>query len=587
MSRIGPQKVSVSSTDFFTGVLPNTGSGNSATINVCDFSSATLFISSSLVSGTGQTRVQIFVTPSIGGAFYLAKPAVTSSIGTDDNFIIDVNLANAAQLKAVFTEIGDTGAPSTISASLVMSHQRGAIVDGSSIAAQTPISTLGDLIIGDASGSAIRFGIGSAGQVLTVVSGTTSWETPSGGGGSAAPSGTGIVSVTTGSYDVPSSFASLLATAGGATTTDITNAVNAIDTKQAVYSVETVGNVTPSGVQTVGGVTPPDGSRVLLTAQTDPAENTLYTTYNGGGWFATGDSNSPGTQLEAGSRVFCQAGDNAGQIYVLRTTGTIGFGTAKTWQSLKDSMGAATKTSIHNLFSATLGRSSLNGVTLFDPVSFVGDYESLSSADNDFATMITGSGTLTVGFDADITGMVPLGTNILFAFKAANFESNGPYVLTDGGTVSSPAVFTRRADFNASGDIVLGATFPVISQGGVNELWNLSTSGPYTLDTTPLVFRRLALQPAYLFRTITAATEVAFAHDFTLADATGASQTLTLPDARGQAGNSFVIKKIDATANTVTIDTSFGNIDGAATRVLTTQYQSVTIQSDGTNYWVR
>jgi hypothetical protein len=586
MSRIGVQKVSVSSTDFFTGVLPSTGSGNSATINVCDFSSATLFVSSSLVSGTGQTSVQVFITPSIGGAFYLAKPAVTSSIGIDDNFIIYVNLANAAQLKAVFTEIGDTGAPSTISASLVMSHQRGATVDGSSISAQTPISTLGDLIVGDVSGSAIRFGIGSAGQVLTVVSGTTSWETPSGGGGGAAPSGTGIVSVTTGSYDVPSSFASLLTAAGGATTTDINNAVQQLDAKQAVYSVETVGNVTPSGVQTVGGITPPDGSRVLLTAQTDPTENTLYTTYDGGGWFATSDSNDS-TRLEAGSRVFCQTGDNAGQIYVLRTTGTIGLATAKTWQSLKDSMGAATTTSIHNLFSATLGRSTLGGATLFDPVSFVGDYESLSSADNDFATMITGSGTLTVGFDGDITGMVPVGTNILFAFKTANFESNGPYVLTDGGTVSSPAVFTRRADFNASGDIVLGATFPVISQGGVNELWNLSTSGPYTLDTTPLVFRRLALQPAYLFRTITAATEVAFAHDFTLADATGASQTLTLPDARGQVGNSFVIKKVDATANTVTIDTAYGTIDGAATRVLTTQYQSVTIQSDGTNYWVR
>lgn len=349
MSRIGVQKVSVSSADFFTGVLPSTGSQDSATINVADFSSATLFISSSLVSGTGQTRVQVFVTPSIGGAFYLAKPAVTSSIGTNDNFIIDVNLANAAQLKAVFTEIGDTGAPSSISASLIMSHQRGATVDGSAVTAQTPISTLGDLIVGDASGEAIRFGIGTTGQVLTVVSGTTSWETPS-GGGSAAPSGTGIVSVTTGSYDFPTSFASLLTAAGGATTTDVNNAVQQLDAKQAVYSVETVGNVTPSGVQTVGGVTPPDGSRVLLAAQTDPTENTFYTTYDGGGWFATSDSNDS-TRLEAGSRVFCQTGDNAGQVYVLRTTGTVGLATAKTWQSLKDSMGASPRNYLSDAFT--------------------------------------------------------------------------------------------------------------------------------------------------------------------------------------------------------------------------------------------
>ncbi len=43
------------------------------------------------------------------------------------------------------------------------------------------ITSQGDLIIGDASGDAARLGIGSTGQVLTVSGGTASWASPGGG----------------------------------------------------------------------------------------------------------------------------------------------------------------------------------------------------------------------------------------------------------------------------------------------------------------------------------------------------------------------------------------------------------------------
>lgn len=68
-------------------------------------------------------------------------------------------------------------------------------------------------------------------------------------------------------------------------------------------------------------------------------------------------------------------------------------------------------------------------------------------------------------------------------------------------------------------------------------------------------------------------------------DASGANRTVTLPAASGCAGRIYVIKKIDSSANTVTIDAnSTETIDGALTQVLTTQYQSYTIQSNGTNW---
>ena len=47
------------------------------------------------------------------------------------------------------------------------------------------------------------------------------------------------------------------------------------------------------------------------------------------------------------------------------------------------------------------------------------------------------------------------------------------------------------------------------------------------------------------------------------------------------------VKKIDSTANTVTITSAFGTIDGAASQVLSIQYDAVDIYADGTNAHIR
>jgi hypothetical protein len=71
-----------------------------------------------------------------------------------------------------------------------------------------------------------------------------------------------------------------------------------------------------------------------------------------------------------------------------------------------------------------------------------------------------------------------------------------------------------------------------------------------------------------------------------LCNATTAAFTITLPTAVGISGRVYVIKKVDASVNAITVD---GNgtetIDGSLTYSLNSQWQSVTIQSDGTN-WV-
>ncbi len=76
----------------------------------------------------------------------------------------------------------------------------------------------------------------------------------------------------------------------------------------------------------------------------------------------------------------------------------------------------------------------------------------------------------------------------------------------------------------------------------------------------------------------------ASATDFTiLADASGGAITITLPEADQVQWLLLNIKRINSGANAVTID---GEIDGAATTILASQYKSVTIQSDG-NTWMK
>jgi hypothetical protein len=78
----------------------------------------------------------------------------------------------------------------------------------------------------------------------------------------------------------------------------------------------------------------------------------------------------------------------------------------------------------------------------------------------------------------------------------------------------------------------------------------------------------------------------ATASDFTIrVDASGGAVTITLPAAASHTGRLYRIKKVDGSANAVTIDGNAAEtIDGAATQSTTTQYASFTIQSNGTNW---
>ncbi len=69
-----------------------------------------------------------------------------------------------------------------------------------------------------------------------------------------------------------------------------------------------------------------------------------------------------------------------------------------------------------------------------------------------------------------------------------------------------------------------------------------------------------------------------------LIDATAGSVTVTLPTP--VLGKKYVIKKIDATVNSMVLNGAGATIDGAATRTTTVPYQTFVLQNDGTNWFI-
>jgi hypothetical protein len=74
-------------------------------------------------------------------------------------------------------------------------------------------------------------------------------------------------------------------------------------------------------------------------------------------------------------------------------------------------------------------------------------------------------------------------------------------------------------------------------------------------------------------------------HYYTPIDATAANRIITLPTAAGITGRQYIIKKIDSSANTVTIEAAgTETIDGALNVILYAQWDYIIVISNGTNW---
>lgn len=85
--------------------------------------------------------------------------------------------------------------------------------------------------------------------------------------------------------------------------------------------------------------------------------------------------------------------------------------------------------------------------------------------------------------------------------------------------------------------------------------------------------------------TAVTSTYTATANDYSILVNTNSAVTINLPTASGIDGRIYVIKRLGS--STITIDPfSFQTVDGAFTRLLSNQYNSVTVQAAGGNWYV-
>jgi hypothetical protein len=128
----------------------------------------------------------------------------------------------------------------------------------------------------------------------------------------------------------------------------------------------------------------------------------------------------------------------------------------------------------------------------------------------------------------------------------------------------------------------------------INEAASLGCRSPWEVELAKLALEnRIA---AYLqgggatrgaYRSVTTTGNVLSGDYLLICDATAGAITMTLPPAALVPGRIYVFKRINSGANAVIVDPSGAEtIDGAATYTLSAQWNSVTIMSNGTAWFI-
>jgi len=170
-----------------------------------------------------------------------------------------------------------------------------------------------------------------------------------------------------------------------------------------------------------------------------------------------------------------------------------------------------------------------------------------------------------------------IGSTTLGAGLTVSAGSNN-LTLTSSGNLSINTNAAERAIFQSGGGLSVGGNVAPLSVGSL-----------YDLGTTSLRWATTYTDGiATNVETFTAASDALDAlNNVCLCDCTSNAITLALP--APVAGLQYHIKKIDSTANTVSVEPDDPGpelIDGAVSAIISTQYDSITVVSDGSNWWI-
>ena len=336
--------------------------------------------------------------------------------------------------------------------------------------ALSPITTTGDLIVGNGTNSATRLGIGSTGQVLTVSGGTTVWSTPASGGGTitrtdfTATAGQTVftVSYTVGLIDVYRNGVKLATTdftATNGTSFTLATAANAGDIVQAVVfsSLNLYSTIT---YQVFNG----DGTTTVFTMSSVPANSASLLVA------ISGVVQDPGTYTVSSTTLtFLTAPPSGTGNISVRYLGIASVGTVGSFSAGTTGLTPASATTGAVVLAGTLNVAN-GGTGLNTLASSRIPYGNGTGALNSSSTFVfdgtnLGVGTNSPGARLDVNGGR--------SFFAANSEPYSIYLRYNGSTngfyIGSPSADAmsfsassgaERMRIDSSGNVGIGTSSP-------------------------------------------------------------------------------------------------------------------------------
>lgn len=165
---------------------------------------------------------------------------------------------------------------------------------------------------------------------------------------------------------------------------------------------------------------------------------------------------------------------------------------------------------------------------------------------------------------------------------------NGIYICTTPGSTGVRTVFTRSGDFAYPGFINNYGPIPVLF-GDINSATSwVSSAVVNTVGLDSIIFANLSNSNIITAPTaVTTATYTMLASDQFLVCNRAGTIGITLVSAVGLGlGRRIIVKDNSgaASTNNITITSSGANIDGAATYVISTNYGSITLIYNGTQW---
>ncbi len=184
------------------------------------------------------------------------------------------------------------------------------------------------------------------------------------------------------------------------------------------------------------------------------------------------------------------------------------------------------------------------------------------------------------------TLMITLAAGIAFA-NGVYVKNTAPQEYTLPGAIGDGTYkIYITANSQEDGTYTIAYTAGSVPAGGV-YLYDITTvSAIITASSDKRTYVANKLKQKSVL-TKTATYTVLPTDEIFLCNATSGAVTLNLPSAALLSGKEYEIKKIDSSGNTVIIE-GYGSetIDGATNKTLSSQYASVKIVSDGSNWYV-